>query len=338
MIGLLCFVLAVLASPFRSKLRLEAQNAVLRHQLIVLRRRLHGRVRLTNHDRWFFIHLYRWFPAMLEVLTILRPETLVRWHRAGFRRYWRWKSNSRGGRPRIEMELRALIRLMSTENQLWGAPRIHGELLKLGFSVAQSTVAKYMVKRRRSPSQGWKTFLRNHAPDIAAMDLFVVPTIGLKLLYGFVIVRLDRRHLAWINVTTNPTAEWIARQITEAFPWDGAPGYMIRDRDRIYSAVVTRRLRAMGIRDKPIAPASPWQNGFTERLIGSIRRECLDHIIVMGEAHLRRTLISYAAYYNSVRTHRSLHKDAPIWRPVQRTGVITSNPILGGLHHHYIRI
>jgi hypothetical protein len=163
--------------------------------------------------------------------------------------------------------LHALIREMSTENQLWGAPRIHGELLKLGFSVAQSTVAKYMVKRRGPPSQGWRTFLRNHAPDIAAMDLFVVPTIGFKLLYGFVIVRIDRRDLVWINVTTNPTAEWIARQITEAFPWDGAPGYMIRDRDRIYGAVVTRRLRAMGIRDKPIAPASPWQNGFAERLL-----------------------------------------------------------------------
>jgi transposase InsO family protein len=236
------------------------------------------------------------------------------------------------------MELRALIRLMSTENQLWGAPRIHGELLKLGFSVAQSTVAKYMVKRGGPPSQGWKTFLRNHAPDIAATDLFVVPTIGFKLLYGFVIVRIDRRNLVWINVTANPTAEWIARQITEAFPWDGAPRYMIRDRDRIYGAVVTRRLRAMGIRDKPIAPASPWQNGFAERLIGSIRRECLDHIIVSGEGHLRRNLISYATYYNSVRTHRSLHKDAPIFRPIQQIGIIRSHPILAGLHHHYDRV
>ena len=170
------------------------------------------------------------------------------------------------------------------------------------------------------------------------MDLFVVPTIGFKRLYGFVIVRIDRRDLVWINVTTNPTAEWIARQITEAFPWDGAPRYIIRDRDRIYGAVVTRRLRAMGIRDKPIAPASPWQNGFAERLIGSLRRECLDHIIVSGEGHLRRNLISYAAYYNSVRTHRSLHKDAPIFRLVQQIGLIRSRPILGGLHHHYVRV
>jgi hypothetical protein len=177
MIGLFCFVLAVLASPIKAKLRLEAENAVLRHQSIVLRRSLQGRVRLTNNDRWFLVQMYRRFPAILKVVTIVQPETLVRWHRAGFRRYWRWKSNSRGGRPRIEMELRVLIRRMSTENQLWGAPRLHGELLKLAFSVAQSTVAEYMVKRRGPPRQGWRTFLRNHAPDIAAMDLFGVAAV-----------------------------------------------------------------------------------------------------------------------------------------------------------------
>src|SRR5258707_6169288 len=284
MIGLLCFVLAVLASPFKSKLRLEAENAVLRHQLNVVRRRLPGRVRLTNHDRWFFIQLYRWFPSILQVLTIIRPETLVRWHRAGFRSYWRWKSRSRGGRPQIDTELRALIRQMSVENLLWGAPRIHGELLKLGFELAQSSVAKYMVKRRGPPSQGWRTFLRNHAPDIAAMDFFIVPTIGFRILYGFVIVRLDRKDLVWINVTTNPTAEWVARQVTEAFPWEGAPRYMIRDRDRIYGTVVTRRLRAMLIRDKPSAPALPMQNGIAERLIISIQRDCMDHISSLIEA------------------------------------------------------
>src|SRR5450432_3485828 len=338
MIGLLCFVLAVLASPFKSKLRLEAENAVLRHQLIVVRRRLPGRVRLTKHDRWFLIQLYRWFPSILQVLTIIQPETLVRWHRAGFRGHWRWKSRPRGGRPQFETEMRVLIRRMSLENPLRGAPRIHGELLKLGIEVAQSSVAKYMVKRRAPPSQGWQTFLRNHAPDIAAMDLFVVPTIGFDLLYAFVIVRLDRRYLAWISVTTNPTAEWVAHQITEAFPWDEAPRYLIRDRDRVYGAIVTRRLRAMGIRDKPTAPASPWQNGFAERLIGSIRRECVDHIIVLGEMHLRRVLKSYADYYNCVRTHRSLNKDAPVSRPVQRTGVISSRAILDGLHHRYARV
>jgi len=338
MVALIWFVLTVLASPFKSKSRLEAENTALRHQLIVLRRKVRGRARLSNNDRWFFVQLYRWCPSILQVLTIIRPETLVSWHRAGFRRYWRWKSRSRGGRPQIETELRGLIRQMSMENLLWGAPRIHGELLKLGFEVAQSTVAKYMVKRRGRPSQGWRTFLRNHAPDVAAMDLFVVPTIGFDLLYAFIIVRLDRRELVWINVTTNPTAEWVARQLTEAFPWDGAPRYMIRDRDQIYGAVVTRRLHAMGIRDKPTAPASPWQNGFAERLIGSIRRECLDHIIVLGEAHLRRILKSYAAYYNCLRTHRSLHKDAPASRPVQRSGIITSNALLGGLHYQYSRV
>jgi hypothetical protein len=213
----LYFILAVLASPFKSNTRLEAENAALRHQLIVLRRKVKGRAHLTNNDRWFFIQMYRWFPSILEVLVIIRPETLLHWHWAGFRCYWRWKSRPLGGRPQIDMELRVLIRRMSMENPLWGAPRIHGELLKLGFEVAQSSVAKYMVKRRGPPSQGWRTFLRNHAPDIAAMDLFVVPTIGFDLLYALIIMRLDRRDLVWINVTAHPTAEWVARQITEAF-------------------------------------------------------------------------------------------------------------------------
>src|SRR5712664_3123879 len=338
MVALICFVLAALASPFKSKSRLEAENAVLRHQLIVLQRKVRGGARLTYNDRGFFVQMYRWFPSILKVVAIIEPETLVRWHRAGFRCYWRWKSRSWGGRAQINVELRALIRQMGMENLLWGAPRIHGELLKLGFEVAQSTVAKYMVRRRRPPSQGWRTFLRNHAPDIAAMDLFVVPTIGFDLLYAFVIVRLGRRDLVWINVTANPTAEWVARQITEAFPWDEAPHYLIRDRDRIYGSVVTRRLRAMGIRDKPTAPASPWQNGFAERLIGSVRRECVDKLIVLGEMHLRRVLKSYADYYNGVRTHRSLNNDAPVSRLVQRAGVIRSRAILGGLHHHYVRV
>src|SRR5260370_27637716 len=251
MMGLLCFVLTVLASPFKSKIRLEAENAALRHQLIVLRRKMPGRIQLANSDRWFFVQLYRWFPPILKVLTIIRPETLVLWHRAGFRSYWRWKSRSLGGRPQIEIELRVLIRRMSVENPLWGAPRIHGELLKLGFELAQSSVAKYMVKQWTPPSQGRRTFLRNHAPDIAAMDLFVVPTIGLDLLYAFVIVQLDRRDLVWINVTANPTAEWVARQITHAFPSDEAPHYLIRDRDRIYGSVATRRFRPSAIRDSP---------------------------------------------------------------------------------------
>src|SRR5438067_8016844 len=255
MIALFWLFLTLSVSPFKSKSRLEAENTALRHQLIVLGRRVSGRVRLTNGDRLFLVQLYRWFPSVLKSITIIRPETLVRWHRAGFRRYWRWKSRSLGGRPQIAADLRALIRRMSAENPLWGAPRIHGELLKLGFEVAQSSVAKYMVKRCGPPSQGWRTFLRNHAPDIAAMDLFVDPTIGFDLLYVLVVVRLARRDLVWIDATPHPTAEWIARQITEAFPWNEAPRYLIRDRDRVYGVAVMHRLRAMGIRAKPIALA-----------------------------------------------------------------------------------
>jgi hypothetical protein len=220
-IGLLRFVLAILVSRFRSNAGLQAENEALRQQVIVLRRKCRGRVRLTNGDRLFFVQLYRWFPSILEVVQIIRPETLVRWQRAGFRSYWRWKSRNRGGRPQIDTNLRALIRQMSLENPLWGAPRIHGELLKLGFEIAQATIAKYMAKPYgRPPGQSWWTFLRNHIPEIAAMHLFVVPTLTFSLLYGFIIVRLDRRELVWIGVTNSPTAEWIAGQITEAFPWE----------------------------------------------------------------------------------------------------------------------
>jgi hypothetical protein len=195
MIALLCLFLTGFVSPFKSKHRLEAEKAALRRQLSVLRRNGRGRVQLTNGDRLFFVQLYQWFPSVLKAITIIRPETLIRWHRAGFRRYWRWKSRSLGGRSQIDADLRALIRRMSVENSLWGAPRIHGELLKLGFEVAQSSVAKYMVKRPGLPSQGWRTFLRNHVPDIATIDLFVVPTIGFDLLYVLVIIRLARRDL-----------------------------------------------------------------------------------------------------------------------------------------------
>ncbi|MGA8292985.1 MAG: integrase core domain-containing protein, partial [Rhodoplanes sp.] len=298
MTALIFLALNLLAALVKSKSRLEAENAALRQQLIVLQRKLRGRVRFSNGDRLFFVQLYRWFPSILKAMLIIRPETLIRWHRAGFRGYWRWKSCSLGGRPPIGTELRALIQRMSQENPLWGAPRIHGELLKLGFAVSQSTVARYMARKSNPPSQSWRTFVCNHAPEIAAMDLFVVPTIGFNLLYAFVMVRLARRDLVWINVTAHPTAEWIAQQITEAFPWNEAPRYLIRDRDGVYGPVVRRRLRAMGIRDKPISAGSPWQNCFAERLIGSIRRECVDHVVALGEEHLRRVLRSYASYYN----------------------------------------
>jgi transposase InsO family protein len=328
-----------LSLRFKSRARLEAENLVLRQQLNVLIRKLPKRLRLRNSDRLLLVWLYRLFPSILSAIRIVTPETVIRWHRRGFRAYWRWKSRPSVGRPSIDGEIRGLIRQMSMANPLWGAPRIHGELLMLGIDVAQSTVAKYMVPRsRRPPSQNWKTFLRNHAAGIASIDLFVVPTAFFKLLYGLVILGHERRRLIAFGVTAHPTAEWIARQVTEAFPWDTAPQYLIRDRDGAFGPIYTRRVRAMGIRDRPTAARSPWQNGHAERLIGSIRRECLDHVIVFGEAHLRRVLKAYASYYNEVRTHLSLDKDSPEFRRAQSVGNIVALPLLGGLHHHYVRV
>ncbi len=275
---------------------------------------------------------------MLGSIVIVQPETVLRWHRGGFKAFWRLKSRGPPGRPQVAKEIRDLIRQVSFANPLWGAPRIHGELLKVGIDVAQSTVAKYMVKGRRPPSQSWKTFLRSHADGIASVDFFVVPTATFKLLFGLVILRHDRRRLAHIAVTANPTADWIARQISEAFPWDTAPAYLVRGRDGVYGEIFRRRVRAMGVKDRPVAPRPPWQIGHIERLIGSIRRECLDHLIIFGEAHLRRVLWAYANYYSGTRTHLSLGKDTPLLRAIRRDGRIQSVPHLGGLHRCLIRI
>jgi transposase InsO family protein len=333
----LCRLLwCALIGLFRSRAALEAEILVLRHQLSVLRRKSPTRVSFSNIDRLVFAGLYRLAPGVLDAVKIVKPETVIRWHRAGFRAYWRWKSRPRGGRPTTPAEIRQLIGEMSVANPLWGAPRIHGELLKLGIDVGQTTVAKYMTRRRRPPSQGWKAFLRNHADGIASMDLFVVPTISFSLLYGFLILQHSRRALLWVGVTAHPSAEWIAHQLTEAYGWQQAPRYIVRDRDCVYGEVFTR-VRAMGIRDRPIAPRSPWQNGYAERLIGSIRRDCLDHVIVFSDRHLRHLLSSYQKYYNEARTHLSLHKDAPIPRSVQIVGRTLAVPVLSGLHHQYIR-
>ena len=323
---------------FRSRAALEAEILALRQRLNILRRTAPKRFVFSAIDRLIFVGLYRLFPKVCDALAIVKPDTIVRWHRAGFRSYWRWKSRRHVGRPIVPPEIRKLIREMSIANPLWGAPRIHGELLKLGIDIGQSSVAKYMARRRGSPSQGWKTFLHNHTDGIAAMDLFVVPTISFRLLYGLLIMRHDRRQILWFGVTAHPTAEWIANQITEVCGWEQAPPYLIRDRDSAYGELLFRRLRSMGIRDRPTSPRSPWQNGYAERLIGSIRRECVDHIVVLGERHLRHVLLSYMKYHNEVRTHLSLEKDAPFSRAVDRVGRILSQPILGGLHHQYVRI
>jgi hypothetical protein len=261
MIEFLSLVAHIVVSPFKTRARLEAEIIFLRHQLNVLRRRAPSKPRLTIADRMILVWLYRLFPSVLSAVTIIQPDAIIRWHRPGLCHYWRWKSRSRGGRPKVPMEIRRLIRDMSLANWLWGAPRIHGELLKLGIEVAQSTVAKYMARRERGPSQTWKTFLRNHAAGVAAMDFLIVPTVGFRLLFVLVILRHQRRRLISLTVTTNPTAEWIARQITDAFPWNEAPDYLIRDRDASYGHAVTRRLAAMGIRDHPTASRSPWENG-----------------------------------------------------------------------------
>ena len=270
---------------FRSRASLEAEILTLRHQLNVLRRKAPKRLAFSNFDRLVFTSLYRIAPGVLDALVIVKPETVIRWHRAGFRLFWRWKSRTRGGRPMVPLEIRRLIRDMSLANPLWGAPRIHGELLKLGIDIGQTSVAKY----------------------IASM-VFVVPTLSFRLLYGFLILCHGRRQILWLGVTAHPTAEWVARQVTEACGWEWTPKYIVRDRDSVYGEIFTRRLRAMGIRDRPTAPRSPWQNGHAERLIGSLRRECLDHAVVFGERHLRHMLLSYLAYYNGARTHLSLKR------------------------------
>ena len=326
------------ANLFKPRRQLEVENLFLRHQLNICMRRVPHRLRLRASDRAALVWMTWLWPSLLGLSRVVQPNTILRWHRAGFWAYWRWKSRRRPGRPRISRELRELIRQMSTENPLWGAPRIHGELLKLGFEIAELTVSKYMIRRRGPPSQSWRTFLHNHADAIAAIDLCMVPTVTFECLFAFLVIGHGRRRLLWFAVTRNPTAEWLARQITEAFPWDVAPAYLVRDNDRAYGRVFKAGVKAMGIRDRPISPRSPWQNPYVERLIGTLRRECLDHVLIFGEQHLRRVLTSYSLYYNEARTHLGLGKDAPLRRAVQRSGTIAVTPILSGLHHRYARI
>src|SRR5258706_3507464 len=338
MLAILHLLVMFVADIFKSRRRVEAENLFLRNNCNTAWSQAPPRLRLRGSDRALLVWMTRLWPSLIGATQVVQPETILRWHRAGWKAFWRWKSQKRAGRPKIDRGLRDLIQRISKENPVWGASRIHGELLMLGFEVAQSTVSKYMVRGGAPPSQSWKTFLRNHAQAIAAIDLCVVPTLTFERLFAFLVLGHGRRQLIWFEVTRHPTAEWLARQITEAFPWSSAPAYLVRDNDRAYGHAFRSRVRAMGMRDRPISPGSPWQNPYVERLIGSVRRECLDGLLIFGEAHLRQILSSYVAYYNEVRTHLALSKDAPLGRAVQRTGAIVAIPILSGLHHHYVRI
>ena len=270
----------------------------------------------------------------------MRPETVIGWHRRGFRLFWTWKvRRGKPGRPAVSREVRDLIRRMSRENSLWGAPHIHGELLKLGIAIGETSVAKYMVRRRKPPSQTWRTFLDNHVRTLVSVDFFTVPTIRFQVLYVFLVLAHERRRVVHFNVTAHPTAEWTAQQLREAFPFEQIPRYLLRDRDKIFGEDFRRQVRDMGIEEVLAAPRSPWQRAYVERLIGSVRRECLDHVIVFHEAGLRRTLAGYFSYYHQTRPHLSLEKDSPEPRKVQppEFGRVISIPQVGGLHHRYER-
>ncbi len=329
----------ILRGFFRSRAELRLENLAFRQQLAVLRRSV-KRPRLRPRDRVFWVLLRRFCPDWRSHLILVKPDTVVRWHGRGFRLFWRWKSRN-GGRPRISHEVIELIRRMSRENTTWGVPRIQSELRLLGYEVADSTVARYLAKRpRRPPSQTWRVFLKNHLRTTAACDFFVVPTATFRLVYCFLILAHERRRIVHFNVTPHPSAEWTAQQIIEAFPANGTePKYLLRDRDSIYGDEFRRRVQRMGIEQVVTARRSPWQNPYAERVIGSIRRECTDRVIVFGEEHLRRILLSYQTYYNEARTHLSLERNSPAPREVEppSKGSVVAIPHLGGLHHCYQR-
>lgn len=327
-----------LRSSVRNQHDLALENLELRQQLATLKFR-GPRPNLTDSDRLFWVVLSRFWPDWTSVVHIVQPATVIRWHRQGYRYYWRWKSRPLG-RPRIDRETRQLVRRMCSANPFWGAPRIHGELLKLGIDISEATVSNYMVRRRGPPSQGWRTFLQNHSKELISLDFLTVPTSSFKILFVLVILSNDRRRIMHSNVTDHPTAAWTAQQLVEACGMNDKPNYLLRDRDAIYGKRFSQRAQTLGINEVITAYRSPWQNPYAERVIGSIRRECLDHVVVLGSTHLKRVLTRYVDYYNGVRTHLSLGKDSPDQRPIQFSGEgrIVEPKKVGGLHHQYMRV
>ena len=339
MLELTLLLLRTAGSALRRRGYLLAENLVLRHQLAVLQRGP-GRPRLRQTDRLFWVLVRKFWNGWQGALVLVQPATVVRWHRQAFKSYWtRISRRGRRGRPPVSREIRELILRMAKANPLWGAPRIHGELLKLGIEVSQSTVGRLIPRRGKPPSPSWRSFLDNHVPELASVDFFTIPTATFRVLFVLVVLRHDRRRVVHFNVTEHPTAEWTAQQVVEAFPWDTAPRYLLRDRDATYGVVFRRRVKGLGINEVLIAPRSPWQNPYVERLIGTLRRELLDHVVVLDENHLRRVLARYLKYYHGWRCHNSLEQDSPNGRMVQSAelGKVVEFPEAGGLHHHYER-
>jgi transposase InsO family protein len=294
---------------------------------------------LRKRDRIFWALVSRIWADWRSALLIVQPDTVVGWHRRGFKLFWRWKSRAKRGRPAADAEIRNLIRRMSRENPLWGMPRIQSELALLGHLVAESTIDRYRICPRKPPSPTWRAFLDNHVKDIVAVDFFTVPTATFRLLFAFVVLRHDRRHVVHFNATAHPTAEWTAQRIVEAFPEETKPRFLIRDRDSIYGAFFQERVKHMGIEQVLTAYHSPWQSPYVERIIGSIRRECFDHCIVLNERHLRRILADYFDYYHHARAHMSLDRNSPVARDIEPPdrGRAIAIPQVGGLHHRYRR-
>jgi transposase InsO family protein len=333
-------LLAFVASLVRSRASLSLENVALRQQLAVYKQTV-ARPRLRLADRLFWAWLSRCWSGWEAVLAFVQPRTVIAWQRQRFRDYWRHLSQQgTPGRPAIAKEIRDLIRDMWQANPTWGSPRILGELRKLGIDVAKSTIEKYRPRPRKPPSPTWKVFLANHVQDLVALDFFTVPTITCRVLFVLVILAHARRRIVHFHVTEHPTAQWTAQQVVEAFPWDEAPRYLLRDRDGIYGTPFQYRVRHMGIKEIVIAPQSPWQNPYVERLIGSIRRECLDHVVIFHERHLRQVLTEYLSYYHRFRTHLALDMDCPVARAVEppACGQVRAVAEVGGLHHHYERI